>query len=54
MHCAISSRLFAIKLLKSRHFDKKKSLHPIGVHGQGAIANYIPKFLVAIMNLDVA
>ena len=33
---------------------RKISLHPIGIHGQGAIANYIPKFQVATMSLEVA
>ena len=27
---------------------------PIGLHGQGAIANYIPKSQVATMSLEVA
>ena len=33
---------------------RKKSLDPIGLHGQGVIANYIPKFQVATMSLEVA
>ena len=32
----------------------KISLDPIGLHGQGAIQNYIPKFQVATMSLEVA
>ena len=38
----------------SRHIDTKKSLDPISLHGQGVIANYIPKFQVATMSLEVA
>ena len=33
---------------------RKISLDPIGLHGQGAIANYIPKFQVTTMSLEVA
>ena len=33
---------------------RKKSLDPIGLHEQGVIANYIPKFQVATMSLEVA
>ena len=33
---------------------QKKSLDPIGLDGQGIIANYIPKFKVATMSLEVA
>ena len=33
---------------------RKISLDPIGLHGQGAIENYIPKFQVATMSLEVA
>ena len=33
---------------------RKISLDPIGLHGQGAIVNYIPKFQVATMSLEVA
>ena len=33
---------------------RKISLDPIGLHGQGAIVNYMPKFQVATMSLEVA
>ena len=33
---------------------RKISLDPIGLHGQGAVENYIPKFQVATMSLEVA
>ena len=33
---------------------RKISPDPIGLHGQGAIANYIQKFQVATMSLEVA
>ena len=33
---------------------RKISQGPIGLHGQGANANYIPKFQVSTMSLEVA
>ena len=33
---------------------RKIWLDPINLHGQGAIMNYIPKFKVATMSLEVA
>ena len=33
---------------------RKISQDPIGLHGQGAIENYIPKFQVFTMSLEVA
>ena len=33
---------------------RKISLDPIGLHGQGAIVNYILKFQVTTMSLEVA
>ena len=33
---------------------RKISLDPIGLHGQDAIENYIRKFQVATMSLEVA
>ena len=33
---------------------RKISLDTIGLHGQGAIADYIPKFQAATMSLEVA
>ena len=36
--------------VSSIHFDKKK----IGLHEQGVVANYIPKFQVPTMSLEVA
>ena len=32
---------------------RKISLDPIGLHGQGANANYMPKFQVSTMSLEV-
>ena len=38
----------------TRQFDTKKSQDPIGLQRQGVIVNYIPKFQVATMSLEVA
>ena len=42
------------RLLVLDFLIRKILLDPIGLHGQGAIDNYIPKFQVATMSLEVA